>query len=287
MGNQMFEYAYARHIAHKHNTKVVMDLEYLLDRTPRENFTFRDYDMEIFNIQENKATTEDLKWFFNDKLSSAERVIYKAKRLFNKPHFVNEKGFNFQPELLNAPDNSYITGYFQSPKYFDGIEDIIRKEFTFKLPILEGSKALQEQIHNTNSICINVRRGDFVSNPEVNKVHGLMGLEFYNEGIRLMKEKVADPHFFVFSDDVEWCEANLQFGAPATFVGHTHKGHKFSNYLNLMSQCKHYFIPNSTFAWWAAWLNQNPNKIVIAPKNWFSSTETDTSGLIPDSWERI
>lgn len=287
MGNQMFEYAYARYIAHKHNTQVKMDLEFLLDRTPRENFTFRDYDMEIFNIQENIATQADLNLFFNNKLSPVERVIYKVKRTLNKPNFVNEKDFSFQPELLDAPDNSYITGYFQSPKYFEPIEDIIRKEFTFKLPLLDESKELATKIANTNSICLNVRRGDFVSNPEVNKVHGVLGVDYYYDGIKHMIEKIENPHFFIFSDDVEWCMENLKIDAPIEYVTHNHKGHKFSNYLNLMVRCKHYLIPNSTFAWWAAWLSNSPGKVVLAPKHWFVGVDKDTSGLIPASWQRI
>ena len=97
-------------------------------------------------------------------------------------------------------------------------------------------------------------------------------------------KKISNPKYFIFSDDMEWCENNLKFGQNHTFVSHDYKGLKFGEYLVLMSACKNFIIPNSTFAWWAAWLNDNKEKIVITPKKWFKNDKMITAGLRPESW---
>ena len=102
-----------------------------------------------------------------------------------------------------------------------------------------------------------------------------------------MAELVDQPYFFVFSDDVEWCKQHLKLDHPTVVVSHKHKGYKFGNYWQLMIACKHYIIPNSSYAWWAVWLNSNANKHVIAPNNWFNEGDYDTSDLVPASWIRM
>jgi len=102
-----------------------------------------------------------------------------------------------------------------------------------------------------------------------------------------MAELVDNPTFFIFSDDVEWCRKNLNLGYPRHIVDHSHKGYKFTNYMQLMVECKHYIIPNSSYAWWAVWLNKNKNKHVIAPKNWFNDSSIDTTDLVPKNWIRL
>ena len=130
---------------------------------------------------------------------------------------------------------------------------------------------------------MNVRRGDFVNND----FHGTMGLDYYLKSLDVLNSKLdAELKIFVFSDDIEWCIDNLKFDYATEFIGHSYKGVKFSSYLYLMQACKYFIIPNSSFAWWAAFLSDYSNKIVIAPKNWFNN-DLNTSDLIPDSWIRI
>ncbi|MEM6699098.1 MAG: alpha-1,2-fucosyltransferase, partial [Bacteroidota bacterium] len=103
-----------------------------------------------------------------------------------------------------------------------------------------------------------------------------------------MIQKLEHPHFYVFSDDMEWCEQHINIeGHQVTYVQHSMKGKKFGNYLQLMKNCKHFIIPNSSFAWWATWLNENPQKIVIAPKMWFTDPKYDTTDLVPSDWVRM
>ena len=139
-----------------------------------------------------------------------------------------------------------------------------------------------DDIQNSNSILINIRRTDYLNT----SFHGVFGSDFVNDAVAMIKEKVENPKFFIFSDDVDWCRDNLHV-ENSVLVDHTYAGKKFETYLQLMVNCKHFIIPNSTFAWWAAWLCNNPNKIVIAPQKWFAqNTPTD---IIYDEmgWIRI
>ena len=116
---------------------------------------------------------------------------------------------------------------------------------------------------------------------------GFVRREYYDRGIALIAPRPKYPHVFVTLDDIEWCRENLHFDCPTTVLGHEHKGYKFGNYLTLMSCCKHFLIPNSTFAWWAAWLSVFPDKIVVCPRNWFRDPKIDSSDMIPGGWMRL
>jgi hypothetical protein len=111
-------------------------------------------------------------------------------------------------------------------------------------------------------------------------------MSYFSPAMRMMRERLDHPHFFVFSDDTDWCEHHFP-AHDTTVVGHEHKGAKFANYLQLMASCRHFIIPNSTFAWWAIWLSNNPQKCVIAPSHWFADPKQKTSDMIPSDWLRI
>lgn len=280
MGNQAFQYAAGRRLAIKHKTILKLDLTFLLDRTPRKNFTYRDYDLSIFNIQENFATDIDLRIF------NLKRKFNTSLKLNKNILFVEKTKFKFDPEILKCKKDTYLDGSWQSEKYFKDIEKVIRKDFTFKHDLDYESKKMAEKIKSINAICLNVRRGDYVSNPIASKTHGVCSLDYYHRGIEYIVDRISNPHFLIFSDDIGWCKNNFNIHYPFTIVTHKYAGKKFENYLKLMTLCKYYIIPNSTFGWWAAWLNTNPNKIVIAPKKWLN-IDIETVDLLPDNWIKI
>lgn len=141
------------------------------------------------------------------------------------------------------------------------------------------------QMAATDSICVNVRRTDYVTVQASSQAHGFVGKEYYDRGIEVIAPRLKNPHVFVTSDDVEWCRENLRFEYPTTVLGHEYKGYKFGEYLTLMSRCKHFLIPNSSFAWWAAWMNTSASKTVVCPKNWFDAAKIDD--VILPTWIRI
>lgn len=288
MGNQMFQYAFGLYLSRKNNTPLKLDLNFLLDRSPKKNFVYRDFDLGVFSVSEtNLASLKDVAYYSGERSSGFSDLLVRAKRKLSKPLHLLDYSMDFIPSYKELSGNLYLEGYFQSFRYFIDIEPEIRKEFRFADPVLDSSKELMNKIFSCESVCLNVRRADFVDENIGSNVQGFVGTEYYLRALEKLKEKIKTPELFVFSDDVVWCKENLRFDVPVHFVDHSHKGVKFSNYLQLMTLCKHYIIPNSTFAWWAAWLNVSPSKIVVCPKKWFSDDTKDTSDLTPETWIRI
>lgn len=282
LGNQMFQYAFGRCLAHRHNTELKLDVSaYSATANSAEN-PVRHYDLNIFNIRENFATaTEISKLSKRVEFDLADRVLNKL--LGVKRGHIREPHFHFWPSALDLPDNVYLSGYWQSEKYFKEVEQILREEFIFREAPHENAVKVLEQIRNTESVCVHVRRGDFLLNP----LNGLCGLEYFKAGEAIIGSRVSDAVFFVFSDDIEWCEKNLKFDRETVYVGDDFGGQKFRDDFRLMSAGKHFIISNSSFAWWAVWLSKNTNRIVVAPNEWVTDARMNTNDLYPAGWVRI
>jgi len=281
MGNQMFQYAFGRYLSIKHNSILKLDITDLLDRTPKKDFVYRDYDLDIFNIVEEFATADEVLKLKGKIPGRGVKLLHKM--IGSKNGYVVEAVPNFSYKYYNSPDNVYLAGYWQAEKYFGDIADIIRKDFVVKEELSELSKGLLKQIQQSNSVCVNVRRGDFVTNP----AHNVCDLRYYNEAKSIVSSKISDPHFYVFSDDIEWCSKNLDFYSPATYVSHEYAGRKFQDYLRLMAQCKHFVIPNSSFAWWAIYLSGSRDNVVVAPKKWIADDKYNDKDVYRDNWIKI
>lgn len=188
--------------------------------------------------------------------------------------------------MLNLPDNAILDGYWFSYKYFDHIRDVLRKDFTPR-QIDERNQALLTQIKNTeNPVAVHIRRGDYVSNPNANKFHGVLSLDYYRQAVRLITDKVPNAQFYVFSDDASWVKEHFTFLENPVFVDFNGDANNHMD-IFLMSNCKHNIIANSGFSWWGAYLNDHKNKTVIAPRAWFVSKELDAKDVKPESWLSI
>lgn len=274
MGNQMFQYATGRALAVKYDVPLRLDTTYLLDRTPRSNFTFREYDLDVFCVQAEVISSQKSSW---------QLKVEKIKNKLLRPRGV-EKSFSFDPTVLSWGPEVTLQGYWQSPKYFSEIEDVIRADFTLNHPLPENTKTLLAEIQSTASVAIHVRRGDYVGHA----FHDIdLGQSYYDAGLRHITSKHAIEKIYAFSDDIEWCKTNLHFDIVTTFVGPEYAGQKGEEHLMLMSACRHFIIANSTFSWWGAWLCTNSEKIVVAPRQWFKDTSIDTDDLIPSEWLRL
>ena len=288
LGNQMFQYALGKRLSIDLNTPFKLDINYLNDRTPRpHNVTFRNYDLDIFKLNPAFADSKDLSGIDSvPPVKIFPRVVYTLKRRLKK-NIVTEPYFHFAPGILNVGADSYLDGYWQSDKYFKKYEDVLRQEFVFKYPLDNIAVVLAKKMIETNSVCIHARRADFVTNRHANKFHGVCGGDYFNKAIKYFEENAGKPTFYVFSDDIDWCKNNLRSNNEMIYVGDEYTGYKCSSYLQLMSCCKHFIISNSTFSWWAVWLNKNNDKIVVAPKYWFVNPKINTSDLIPPHWIRF
>lgn len=282
LGNQMFQYALGRQLAKKNNAELKIDIEGF------KNYGLRKYDLKYFNIQENVATPDDLSKVFSpsdgllQKFGKQIRVKFSNAREID---YIRENSYNFQPDILNLGDNTYLDGYWQNEKYFADIKNVIKKEFTVKTQPDQINESFLEKIEACESVSIHIRRGDYVSNQTTAQVHGFLGLGYYQKAIKFMLDTIEGPEFFVFTDEPEWAKRNIKNDVKITFIEHN----STKNYedLRLLSNCRHHIIANSTFSWWGAWLSPNTEKIVIAPKKWFNTDKLNADDLILDSWHRL
>lgn len=264
LGNQMFQYALGKHIAIKTNTDLRLDLRYLSGNKKSKFVTNRNYELDIFKLESKKINNVNL-------------AKYKI---------VNEQHFHFSQDVLNTPDNTIIDGYWQSEKYFKEIENIIKTDFQFKDELTGKHLNYAYKIANSNSVCLHVRRG-YLNNFRERLIHGFLGMKYIESAIDLIKTKVENPEFFVFSDNPDWCEKNIRADLPLHFVEKELKTENNKVYFQLMTLGKYFIISNSTFSWWGAWLADNKDKIVIAPKKWFRFSLNNTKDICPNDWIRI
>ena len=285
LGNQMFQYAVALNLAKKNNT------DFKLDVSGFEKYKLHKYALEPFNINAKIAAADEIK-----QLTQAQNGLFSKLRckVLRKPgplastHIKEKELFIFDPSILQLKGDFYFEGSWQNPEYFIDINSIILDELSVSKPQLGINKRLAEKIYDSNSIAVHIRRCDYITNKHTNQSHGVCDLNYYDRTIRYIAEKIEEPKIFIFSDDPGWVSNNLKMNLPSTYVVHNSADKNYED-LRLMSQCKHQIIANSTFSWWGAWFNKNPEKIVIAPKDWFSDPRMNAvaNSLIPDGWVRL
>ena len=287
LGNQMFQYAFARTLSIKHNTTLVLDTSYLQSKLPFSKLaTQMKYELGVFDIEAKVETN----YFSGKYLYPFAKAEYLLKKKLNKIRLdtITESDFSFQKELFNSSDNSFIRGNFQSEKYFKIIEDLLRKEFTFKPTLDIVNLNWIQKMKEGNTVAIHVRRGDYVSlKQNVNKF-AQIPIAYYQKAIQYLSERVPNTSYFIFSDDIQWVRKHLQLeDYPCYFIENNLSADKAYIDMQLMSNCKHNIIANSTFSWWSAWLNNNPDKIVIAPQQWFADVSINSNDIIPDEWIKL
>lgn len=290
LGNQMFQYAAALRLALKHKTRPKLDLSFLLDRTDR-GFTFRDFDLVIFNVPDPVATAEEVRMFRRLKERGSRTLSEKiADKLTNRRFYLEAKA-GFHPEVLELPDDTYLEGFFQDERYFSDIQAEVRQGFRLQpeeAQLPPETRRLADEIRgDKNSICLHVRRGDYVTNPGSLAVVGFCTYDYYHKALLEMRARNPQAPVFIFSDDVKWCRENFAKTEQITVVGEEHAGPRSSHHFWLMTLCKHFVIPNSTFSWWAAWLSENPQKIVVRPSRWFRAAELKDADICPASWIKV
>lgn len=276
LGNQMFQYALGRSLSLRHNVQLKIDSSYL--RSP--NQSNRSYELDSLAINPEEAMPEEIRAY----IGTVQKIFDHLRPNLKKKHFT-EKSPAFEKSVLNL-NNIYLDGHWQDERYFKDCEQTIRNDFILKNPFGLKAKSVAEQIETVpNAVSLHIRRGDLVSIPKIATAHGTLPLAYYREATAKILELAPNASFFIFSDDIEWAKENFPKDYPVTFVSTA--GIRNCEEITLMSMCKHNIIANSTFSWWGAWLNQNPNKIVIAPKQWFRNPSRLTPNLIATTWIRL
>lgn len=280
LGNQLFQYALGRNLSLLNKQELKFDISHF-----NKKACARKYSLNNFNIAGKIATKAEIAKYTNTPVII--RYVHKLLPYYRRP-LINQKGTVFDPNILLAKD-AYLSGYWQSEKYFISNATTIKKDLLLKKNKLSELRSNQyfKKITDSNAVSVHIRRGDYVTNPKTNKKFGILPMEYYKKASQHIESKVKTPlHYFVFSDDITWAKKNISFeNNPITFVEQeTNK-----DYIDLMliSLCKHNITANSTFSWWGAWLNSNPDKITIAPKQWVVHGNKDVSDLIPRDWIKV
>lgn len=259
LGNQMFQYAMARALSHQNAVELKLDI------SAYRSYGLAPYELDVFQIQPSYVSTSETVQDF---------VSYDI---------IKEPSFPFHQHIYDYKEGKAIVeGYWQSEKYFKNIKDVLRQEFTFKNVPSSLNRDYIKKIQSVNSVSIHFRRGYGASKTFLD-YFGLCPLDYYTKAIDYIRERVPEPVFFIFSDDPTWVIQNFKLDGRAYYISHNKGKHNYED-MRLMSFCKHNIIANSSFSWWGAWLNPNPDKIVISPQQWFLDPFTITGDIHAEGW---
>ncbi|SFH87340.1 alpha-1,2-fucosyltransferase [Pisciglobus halotolerans] len=282
LGNQLFQYAFMRLLEVGYGiSEVKADFTYYNGvkgdqvRKPR---------IEQLNTKIKKATETDLNnVFLFSHLGDPLSFKYKFKvmlefMLNNKYYYEKDRKKRNVQQII---EYNYFDGYWQSWKYLEQIEKELKKEISYNKDFDEKTKNFIDKIKKENAVFIGIRRGDYLESTKTRKHYGIFDSDYYTKAIEYIKEKVDTPVFYIFSNDIQWVKENMNFDANVIYRTEDKQVSDIEE-LFIMAACKHAIIVNSTFYWWGAWLIENENKIVIAPKKWFKDDKP--IDIVPNEW---
>lgn len=293
----MFCYAFALALKNAGH-EVFVDTSLYKKRLMRDGIDFCHNGLEterLFGLKLTEAPDEDVRRLSTPATNMYNRI--RRKYFTKKTHYIDTV-FSYIPEIFQDMHDRYLEGFWQTEKYFLPIEQEVRRLFTFRLPLSEQSAAVKAEIQGYTdkrgtSPCasIHVRRGDYLATKSLY----VCTETYYNNAIAYVLKNYPAAVLYVFSDDMDWCRTHLDFCGVKTVFVDWNTGTDSWQDMFLMSLCRFNIIPNSSFSWWAAWLNNNQNKKVIVPSIWNrreleykdSYYKYDYSDIVPQSWTRI
>ena len=179
--------------------------------------------------------------------------------------------------------NSYYDGYWQCYEYIDDVKDVLLNEIKIPTDFYSKHNDILNEFNTSNSVAIHIRRDDYINIKANEELFEVCDMNYYEQAMQIIEKKINAPKYLIFTQDKDWAKENFK-GKNFEFV----EENSAIEDMLLMSMCKHNIIANSTFSWWSAWLNQNPDKIVVAPKKWYKGKRNlTTKSLIPENWHRI
>lgn len=291
LANQMFQYAVWRALSLERGDGLYLDIDPFY-------YDIREYELHFFAINEHIATAAQKPWYLhlrkNKLLDSCRYPLILSGKKFNPHHLIENSKyplihpgmFDYNPAisekvLAHPTQDFYLEWFWQSEKYFTKHQDLIRKDFTLKTPISDPqSLAFIQKAQHPHAVSLHVRRADYIGT----HYEHICGLDYYTKAITYMKNKLINPIFYVFSDDIAWCKEQFHQYGIHEYVDRNTGINSYKDMI-LMSSCNHHIIANSTFSRWWAWLDTNPDKLVIAPKQ--RHAHADYADIIPDKWIRL
>lgn len=287
LGNQLFEYACARQLQEKYGGKIYLNTYEMRQNTPNFRLALLDFNLnenvEVVSERPLKEANADnysvkiLRKYFPDlyfnMMAKKGVFVWKSARIYKPLPLLNEK---LQKRIV-------LNGYWQSEKYFSDVAEILRMELTPKEPLQPQNEELYNKIKNTNSVCVTIRRGDFMN--EKNKgTFYICDNTYFRNALAYIKKCLPDCTFFGFSDDIDWVKNNMEFPGEVYYESGVDP---VWEKLRLMSACKHFVLSNSSFSWWAQYLSNEKKKIVVAPDIWYKTGKNAKADLYQDDWKLI
>lgn len=287
LGNQMFQYAMARRVQLEYK---IDSIGFDLERVEHDNI--RDYGLNHFKLDRSVDIIKNKGLYYRVQEDISRRLIsyWVAGRSEGIAQKREEILGNFlalfgivqrdhsifkEKKILKFHRNIYMNGWFQTASLLQPIRKILLEDFQWKETERLKKSTEYSKITASNSVCIHVRRGDYVNNPIFDVCHN----EYYYKAIEYMKNVIEDPVFFIFSDDIAWVKKNMNFDANVHIMELQNKDYED---LFFMKNCKHFIMSNSTYSWWAQFLGTDMDKIVIAPDRWCLMDDMSVSIYMPE-----
>lgn len=285
LGNQMFQYAAGLATAERTGAPLYVDTTALRRYTRHQGYQFPD----IFTGPFQEASQWDLFRVLRlqkKKITKRGVTIDPTWRPNAKSRVIQQNTHNYWPEFDQVQGQCYLEGYWQSSKYFANATDKVRAAFRFKNVANPANQSIAAQMRSEMSVSVHIRRGDYVTNANALKFHGICEWSYYDQAIQMLEERLENPKFYIFSDDPAL--ARGQYPDPDRFtVIDINRGADSYRDMELMTMCKHHIIANSSFSWWGAWLADHPKKIVIAPSLWSVGSPEPVIDIYEPNWLRL
>lgn len=289
IGNQMFQYSVGRFLSLKNQTTLKLDIS---SYNKQPEGIFRKFSLSHFNINADLSSENEKLYILSQKkyIKVLPKIVIRLTKLYYKGNHIKERNLFFDHNILKMNHDLILEGYWPNENYFIQIDKIIREEFTLKSDHINLSfLKWKKEISLNNSVSIHIRRSDYIENSRNFEIFGVCDINYYYRSIQYILKHISNPFFYIFSDDISWVKENFKISIPYLILS----DNNIDDYheLLLMSYCKHNIIANSTFSWWAGWLNNNHNKIVIAPNKWYNNASLqrfyEQSNFIPHNWIKL
>lgn len=294
LGNQLFQYAAGRSLSLDRDDTLSLDASFYVYPhfwTAQRACKLHHFHVVGDFIYHSYLPSSFMSVVCQGAWKAPEMVNFSSERLFRKlpgplyqVHYIHEMIFLSHTEKFTMQGNLYLDGNWQSEKYFANHADVIREDLQiYTSPSFENKKWC-DFISSKNTVCLHVRRGDYVTDSFAKQHIGTCSIDYYNRAIEYITDRVDKPVFIVFSDDIPWAQANISIPFPAYYMIQNNEDTDYED-LRLMSLCKYFITANSSFSWWGAWLGNAEDKIIVCPEKWYNDgTKND---IIPDRWVRL
>lgn len=287
-GNQLHQYGTGLALAKKLNAKFKVDLSFF-DQEKYKSW----YKLDNININIERATEKEIAQLKNQDNAP---IIYRALKKFGIPSRYRKntdikETFGFKPDqrIIELDNSAYITGWCCIEKYIHDIQTTLREKFVPKVPLTSFAGEYIKKVQNSNSVSLHIRRGDYMN---YNNFYRIIPIDYYKKAIKLITKRIENPEFFIFSNDIQWVKDNFKFIENPNFMdlssSENYNGLADIEEFEIMKHCQNNIIGNSSFSWWAAYLNANSNKIVMAPEKWYKDKFYQDSfekyPIFPEEW---